>query len=75
MAINVTIGESKTQEAKPFPKLMKFTEHNTIVFLEKHSCGMIINADGFYQGCVGYATNFPMELLVDFNEPITLQNQ
>ena len=72
MSIEVTIGESKTQSEKPFPKLMKQLDTGWIMlFLNKKTC---IHLKGTYKGelVVDYSPDFKT---VDFNEPITIQNQ
>ena len=71
MSVKVTIGESKTQEAKPFPKLMK-TDGGRIVFMISSTNGFQLN------NAVGedphFYTRWNMGNFTDFNEPITLQN-
>lgn len=72
MSIKVTIGESKTQSEKPFPKLMIATKgvwEDQICFFEVRREGMLIGPKEF-----GYASNFDMSDFTDYNEPVTLQN-
>lgn len=80
MAINVTIGESKTQE-KPFPKLMicKSIGGNTIILANEKSdpflVGTCIYSD-YSENRVGeYFEQWSLSAFTDYNEPITLQNQ
>ena len=83
MAINVTLGEVKTQEEKSFPKLMITKDEFTVVFmLDEDGNGNGIrstrdtwqhdlkyNPDKFYK-----TRRWNMDLFIDYNEPITLQN-
>jgi hypothetical protein len=89
MAIKVTIGESKTQEEKPFPKFMQ-DKHGNIVF----AIGKNNNSEEQYYYKVVYIKGFEFSEFstvgsfcdefnlfnsdnpyFDYNEPITLQNQ
>ena len=72
MSVKVTIGESKTQSEKPFPKLMIATKgiwKGQICFFEKNEHGTLVGPTEF-----GYAYNFYMPYFTDYNEPITIQN-
>lgn len=79
--INVTIGESKTQE-KPFPKLMIGSSGSIIEVLSKpdidgFSNVIIRKSDLFTNG--KYKEKFLLNGVLetfenDYNEPITLQN-
>jgi hypothetical protein len=84
MAIKVTIGESKTQNEKPFPKFMQ-DKHGHIVFAieensEESNHYKVIYIKGFEFSTVGhfydefnlFSSGNPY---FDYNEPITLQNQ
>ena len=75
--INVTIGESKTQEAKPFPKLMKCKD-NVIYYFIRESYGLPIanwDEERFEMSFENMtAANWDMDEFTDYNEPITLQN-
>lgn len=77
MAVNVKIGESKTQSEKPFPKLMKHRD-GTITRFEKSGSGVHIFAPK--EVPVDYIISWNkivginMSEYVDYNEPITLQN-
>lgn len=71
--INVTIGESKTQSEKPFPKIMKSKYSGAIVFFISNERGYIL-VEG---RDIKYDTSefgWAMNNFTDFNEPITLQN-
>ena len=71
--INVTIGESKTQE-KPFPKLMQHKD-GTITFFKAYGIGTHIYARVDMSHIIGNHPNeISMNGYTDFNEPITLQN-
>jgi hypothetical protein len=61
--INVTVSEQKTQNQKPFPKLM---ESDDIIVL------FSIRNDTYKLGY--YCDEWDTEEFSDFNEPITLQN-
>ena len=85
MAIKVTIGESNTQEEKPFPKFMK-DQNDRIVFVigknndsEEQYHYRVIYIKGFEFSDSGKFTEefylFNSENpFTDYNEPITLQN-
>lgn len=79
--INVTIGESKTQEVKPFPKLM-IGEYGTIIEVlqlpNEHGCAHVVIRKS-NQFPIGFRADFRLKGSVemfdkDYNEPITLQN-
>lgn len=80
--INVTIGESKTQKVKPFPKLMKCTGDSwakgSIVFFISPKNGIRLTSS--YEGDMsnpafdGIFNSWDMSNFTDYNEPITLQN-
>jgi len=74
MAINVTIGESKTQE-KPFPKLMTLAELGGVFyFATPKKCVCIVPPNSALdegEFCLTPA----LDLFIDINSPITLQNQ
>jgi len=77
MAINVTIGESKTKE-KPFPKLMISLLTDNVVLFSSPKEGMVVLLGKRNKCCyeIGeYAKDFTMDNFTDYNEPITLQNQ
>jgi hypothetical protein len=84
MAIKVTIGESKTQEKKPFPKFMQ-DKHGHIVFAIEENCEesnhyKVIYIKGFALSDIGHFYDefylfSPENPYFDYNEPITLQNQ
>lgn len=72
MAIKVTVGEQKTQNEKPFPKLMT-SKAGRIVFMTSYEQGFQLNHaadDGphFYK-------DWSMDDFTDYNESITLQNE
>jgi hypothetical protein len=65
--VNVTLGEVKPQE-RPFPKLM--TNGSWVgYFIQDGQCVWLT---GSWRGY--YADNVNMHDIVDYNEPITLQN-
>ena len=73
MSIKVTIGESKTQSDKPFPKLMQSKETGIIVLMTRHASGTVVNKNEHWH--IGYASSgWNMDVFCDYNEPITLQN-
>jgi hypothetical protein len=75
MAVNVTIGESKPQEEKPFPKIMmSYTNGLTVFFIDK-GCGFVLNNPDNSREVGYYSETFFMENFTDFNEPLTLQNK
>jgi hypothetical protein len=74
--INVTIGESKAQSEKPFPKLMADRHKGHIIEVYEHPDLVFtyigIHRSGHYAGVI--SVNLKIERLVDYNEPITIQN-
>ena len=75
MAVNVMIGESKTQEEKPFPKLMRaYTNGLTVFFIDK-GLGFVLNSPDNSREVGYYSETFFMENFTDFNEPLTIQNK
>ena len=76
MSINVTLGEVKTQEVKPFPKLM-IGNTNWIVEVyetDRSSLGYIaIHRAGPYTGKL--AIDFKLDGFADYNEPLTVKLQ
>jgi hypothetical protein len=72
--INVTIGESKTQESKPFPKLMIGSQTHLVVLFVSEQVGVVITT-GVSPYKVGeFSHNWYNPDFTDYNEPITLQN-
>lgn len=77
--IKVHLSEVKTQEEKPFPKLM-------VVNKDGVSPGTIVLFEAMHKGTVIYGTHnhvqnigkrfemWCMDNFSDYNEPITLQN-
>lgn len=83
MSVKVTIGESKTQSEKPFPKLVTLKLSGG-VFLAKSETEIICIDKGdsiwdVFQTRKGEFTfnqsYYYDNYFTDFNEPITLQNQ
>lgn len=72
--INVTIGESKTQSEKPFPKLMIHSGKKIIVLMLKNKCGSVLYSTSSAYGIGYYSEDWSTENFTDYNEPITLQN-
>lgn len=80
MTIKVRLGEVKTQEEKPFPKLMINEDMDTIIeVLEAPSeigIAAVVHRTGVSAG--GYTKKFQLinggNKFTDYNEPITLQN-
>lgn len=69
--INVTIGESKTQSEKPFPKLMKQLDAGWIIYMLSET--KALHLTGKFAG--GFTEDYHIDKnTVDYNEPITLQN-
>lgn len=68
--IKVTVGEQKTQSEKPFPKLMMQKDTGWIMlFLNRTTC---IHLTAFDCELVDdYSVD---QETVDYNEPVTLQN-
>lgn len=78
--INVTIGESKTQSEKPFPKLMT-SELGQILYAfglnESRSdliVGVLLRTNGYAIGKFNYSESWSRHNFTDFNELITIQN-
>lgn len=87
MAVKVSIGESKTQEVKPFPKLMAFKYPNSgtklLLFMKDSKNGVVlkkleegksINLDAVGDFWTIKSDEFNDGVFTDYNEPITLQN-
>ena len=74
MSVNVTLGEVKTQEIKPFPKLMK-EKDGAIYYFTTEGVGVPFN-DSDYKGELTHTQlkSWEMDLFTDYNGPITLQN-
>lgn len=73
--IKVTIGESKTQEVKEFPKLMKCKNDGTLFFFIEAKIGLPLQQKYSEDYLPLWASSWVMERFEDFNEPITIQNQ
>jgi len=73
MAINVTIGESKTQE-KPFPKLMINQKGCIRLFFKDLSSLILVSKTGQFL-LLNDRDEVVLSDFTDYNEPITLQNQ
>ena len=77
--VKVIVGKQKTQNDKPFPKIMKEIDGDSLIFvLKKPDCNGMTKA--VYLNCFKddpLATDFFLYGAVkytDYNEPITLQN-
>ena len=73
MAINVTIGESKTKE-NAFPKIMISPHKDYVVFVNEENQGIVIWST-WKEFPIGTAKKWSLHNFTDYNEPITLQNQ
>ncbi len=71
MAINVTLGEVKTQDEKLFPKLM-ISGSGAIWLMTNPFNGIFITGNTQLQ--VGHICEDFGPHMADYNEPITLQN-
>ena len=78
--INVTLGEVKTQEEKPFPKLM-ISEVGQIFYMVEVNpnrsdllVGFQLHSNGFSIGGNGFSKRMSRSSFTDYNEPITIQN-
>ncbi len=69
--IKLTIGESKTQEVKPFPKLMASNE-GRLVMMISYGIGFQLNYAANEDP--HYYKEWAMNEFTDYNKPITLQN-
>ena len=75
MAINVTLGEAKTQTKKPFPKLMiSGDDDKRIILFTDNEVGVVVQEGNPYYGIGYYFTEWNMIGFTDYNEPITIQN-
>ena len=73
--INVTLGEAKPQEVKPFPKLMRNKEGSLIIFFSEPTNGYVIYLQQGLDYYLGYRSDaWNMLNFSDYNEPLTLQN-
>jgi len=77
--IKVTLGEVKTQEEKPFPKLMISKNTGRLVFFLSKYDGLQMNTvthpdtSEEYRS-PHYSSSWVSSEFTDYNEPITLQN-
>jgi hypothetical protein len=71
--INVTIGESKTQESKPFPKLMQ-ADNGLIVLFTAKDVGTVIFEGNSTHKCGYVSHNWFDPDFRDFKGAITIQN-
>jgi len=74
--ITVTLGEVKTKDEKPFPKLMKDSGADRIVYFIAYGSGFQLNhISGDYEDkSPHFSKEWAMQFFTDYNEPITLQN-
>lgn len=75
MAIEVKVGELKTQEEMPFPKLMMSTIDNKVYLFLKPTIGVPLDCKGDFTTASEWAEDWNMEHFIDHNEPITLRNK
>jgi hypothetical protein len=80
MAITITVGEPKTQEVKPFPKLM-ISKIGQILYAqclnpndERSIVGMLIHTNGYAIDEYNFSQYWCAYSFTDYNQPITLQN-
>ena len=75
--IKVTLGEVKTQEEKPFPKLM-IGKYNCIILAidedEGHYYGTLIYKGSSDDTLGEFSYQWKKKYFSDYNDPITLQN-
>ena len=78
--IKLTIGESTTQEKKPFPKLMiREKEGKVCIILASEKVkdtiyGICLKSDFLGDQMYEYSMAWNAMIFTDFNEPITIQN-
>lgn len=77
MAINITLGEVKTQKEKDFPKLMVWCNKDEffIVLFTLPKKGVVVSSNIQQWNIGDYDDDFDPKQFTDYNEPITLQNQ
>lgn len=73
--IKVTIGESKTQEVKEFPKLMKAKAFNFVVLFEDELHGVVVLSEDESRPVAHYRSDWVISSFKEFKESITIQNQ
>jgi hypothetical protein len=75
MAIKVALGATEnTHQEKSFPRVMKNRIHGFILFMTNYSEGIVLHSKD-NQLLVGYLSkNWIWKDLVDYNDPITIQN-
>lgn len=78
--IKVTLGEVKTQEQKPFPKLATLTNcggvflavsHEEVICIDPGTSGWKVGQKDKYEHYFSYNKN---GYFIELNEPITIQN-
>lgn len=73
--IKVTVGEQKTQDEKPYPKIMT-NQDGELFYFVREKYGLPLNGKGwdFDQPTPADYTKAIYHKFADYNEPITLQN-
>ena len=74
--IESTVGEQEPQEPKPFPKIMKATDNDTIIIvygeLDDRLIGTVISGNAH---SIGFPSAWIKTNFEDYNEPITIKNK
>lgn len=80
MAVKVTLGAVKSQEERPFPKLMISTLGQIFLMVgvnpetEDLLVGFQIHSNRYPIGGYGFSEKMDKNSFTDYNEPITIQN-
>jgi hypothetical protein len=72
--INVTLGEVKTPEEKPFPKLMIEDCSKDIFYFHRSGVGLPLQQPNRFLESLTWASAWDMDGFTDYNDPITIQN-
>lgn len=81
MSIKTSVGELKPQKEKSFPKLMirQDSEDYTLILATKKTidgiAGIVLESNYDVNTIGQYSEDFNPKVFVDYNEPITIQNQ
>ena len=75
MSIKVTLGEVKTQENKPFPKLMMYSKDKDFIVLFINKDEAVCLYSNTKEWKVGdYENDMAISDFIEYNGPITIQN-
>jgi hypothetical protein len=74
MSIKINVGEQKTKIEKPFPKLMINVQFKFILLMQDYKNGTVLYDPSKHYKIGEFSKYWIEDQLIDFNDPITLQN-